>query len=180
MSARSLLAVVLVACVMPVAVDAAATPTGSGSPSCLRGSWVANQAETNRVMRALIPNFPAEVKGRLYMIFRDGAFQYGSRQLVFKATFGNRALIARGQFFTLAPYTARNGSFTTGRGTVTTEWGKLTGIKDGKTYTVDGPPSSTRPIPGGTTPFECRGNTLKVKLPRFASLSWITLQRGTP
>jgi hypothetical protein len=56
----------------------------------------------------------------------------------------------------------------------------MTGIKAGKSYTVDGPPTSTRRIPGGPTPFQCRGSTLKVKLPRFASLSWITLQRGTP
>ncbi|MGL6278320.1 MAG: hypothetical protein ACRC50_02035 [Gaiella sp.] len=158
----------------------ASTPGGSGSPACLRGSWVASQAETNRVIRALVPNFPAEARGRLYMIFRDGAFQYGSRQLVYTATFGDVTMIARGQFFTLAPYTARPGVFTTGAGEVTTEWGKMTGIKDGKTYTVDGPPTSTRRTPGGPTPYRCSRGTLQVKLPRFASLEWITLRRGTP
>jgi hypothetical protein len=181
MPARPLVAaLVAVAALSFVAAAQPASGPGFGTPACLRGSWVANQAETNRVMRALVPNFPAEVRGRLYMIFRDGMFQYGSRQIVFKATFGNRGFIARGVFFTLAPYTAQRGVFTTRAGTVTTEWGKLTGIKDGKAHTVDGPPSSTQRIPGGSTPFQCRGNTLKVKLPRFASLSWITLTRGTP
>ena len=127
---RSLVVLALL-CAAP-AVHAASTPTGAGSPSCLRGNWVASQAETNRVMRALVPNLPAEVEGRLYMIFRDGAFQYGSRRLVYTASFGDVTLIARGRFFTLAPYTARRGVLTTGAGEVTTEWGKLTGIKDGK------------------------------------------------
>lgn len=167
-----------------VLAAAAASPApaagGFGSASCLRGNWVASQAETNRVMRALVPDVPAEVRGRLYMIFRDGAFQYGSRQLVYTASFGELTMIARGRFFSLARYTARPGTFTTGAGSVTTEWGKMTGIKAGKSYTVDGPPTSTRRIPGGPTSFQCRGSTLKVKLPRFASLSWITLQRGTP
>lgn len=173
------LVVLAVLCAAP-AVHAASTPTGAGSPSCLRGNWVASQEETNRVMRALVPNLPAEVEGRLYMIFRDGAFQYGSRRLVYTASFGDVTLIARGRFFTLARYTARRGVLTTGAGEVTTEWGKLTGIKDGKVYTVDGPPTSTRRTPGGPTPFRCGGGTLRVKLPRFASLDWITLRRGTP
>ena len=97
--------------------------TGSGTPACLRGNRVASQGETNRVMRALIPNVPAEVRGPLSMIFRDGALQYGSRQVVYTANFGNVTLIARGPFFALAPYTARRGTFSTSAGELTTEWG---------------------------------------------------------
>ena len=62
------------------AASSAAAASGSGSASCLRGNWVASQGETNRVLRALIPTGGFEATGRLYMIFRDGAFQYGSRQ----------------------------------------------------------------------------------------------------
>lgn len=171
---------ILVVAAAIVGGASAASGPGYGSPACLSGNWVGTRAETDRVTRALIPNFPGDVRGRLYMIFRDGAFQYGSRQLVYTVSGGETTLIARGRFFTLAPYTASRGVFTTEDGESTTEWGKLTGIKRGKTYTVNGPPTKTIPVPGGSTPFRCRGSTLQVKLPRFASLGWITLQRGTP
>jgi hypothetical protein len=162
------------------AASAASSPAGFGTAACLRGSWVANQAETNRVMRALVPVEGMVAKGRLYMLFRDGAFQYGTRYLELTNTIGDVRFIARSRFFTLAGYTARRGSFTTRAGESTIEYGKMTGMKDGKVYTVDGPPSRTTRVPGGMTPFQCRGSTLKVKLPRFASLDWITLQRGSP
>jgi hypothetical protein len=162
------------------AASSAAAASGSGSASCLRGNWVASQGETNRVLRALIPNGGFEATGRLYMIFRDGAFQYGSRQLVLEGTFGEITMIARGRFYTLAPYTARAGVFTTRAGESHIDWGRMTGSKAGRSYTVDGPPPSTTSIPGGPTPFQCRGSTLKVRLPRIASTGWITLQRGTP
>lgn len=119
-----------------------------------------------------------EPRGKLYMIFRNGAFQYGSTSLVLKVDVGDTVATAQARFFTLQRYTARTGSFTTTRGTSTIEYGKMTATSKGKTYTVNGPPPKTTRIPGGTTPFQCRGNTLKVKLPRFASLSWITLQRA--
>lgn len=162
------------------AAAAASTPAGFGTAACLRGKWVASQAETNRVMHALVPVGGMAAKGRLYMTFHDGAFQYGSTHIELTNTFGDRRLIMRARFFTLAAYTARRGSFTTSAGESTTEYGKMTGIKDGKAYTVDGPPTKTTRIPGGTTPFQCRGSSLKVKLPRFASLDWITLHRGSP
>lgn len=179
---RANVALLTVALAMTVvgAAAAASTPAGFGTAACLRGNWVASQAETNRVMHALVPVDGMAAKGRLYMTFHDGAFQYGSTHLEIANTFGNRRLIMRARFFTLAAYTARRGSFTTSAGESTTEYGKMTGIKNGKAYTVDGPPTKTTGVPGGTTPFQCRGSTLKVRLPRFASLDWITLHRGTP
>lgn len=176
----ALIAVLVGAVVGGDASLAASRPGGAGTPACLLGAWVANQAETNRVMHALVPVEGMVAKGRLYMLFRDGAFQYGSRYIELTNTFGDVRMIARARFFSLAAYTARRGSFTTRSGESTIEYGKMTGMKDGKVYTVDGPPTRTRRIPGGTTPFQCRGSTLKVKLPRFASLDWITLHRGTP
>ena len=157
-----------------------AAPQGFGAPSCLRGSWVANQTETRRVLRALVPVEGLSAKGALYMIFRDGNFQYGSRAL--QLTFGRGALelIGRASFFTLMPYTARRGVVTFGVGESTIEYGKMTGIKDGRSYSVAGPPPKTTRVPGGSAPFQCRDATLRMKLPRFASLEWITLRRGTP
>jgi hypothetical protein len=173
--------VVVGACliVMVVAFEAGAAPTpaGSGSPSCLRGHWVATDAETKRVMRALAPVPGLDPRGNLYMIFRDGAFQYGSTLLVFTMPVGDAVATARARFFSLQPYTARTGSFTTRRGESTIEYGPMSATKGGRTYTVPGPPTRTTSIPGGTTPFQCRGASLKVRLPRFASLNWISLHR---
>ena len=68
----------------------------------------------------------------------------------------------------------------TQRGESTIEYGSMTGSKRGRTYSVPGPPTRTTSIPRRLDPFQCRGSTLKVRLPRFASANWITLQRGTP
>jgi hypothetical protein len=177
---RSFLAVLLVVPVVAATAVAAPSPSpsGFGSANCIRGHWVANQAETKRVMRALVPVPGLEPRGKLYMQFRDGMFQYGSTSLVMTMNMGDAVATSSARFFSLARYTARTGSFTTSRGQATIEYGPMSATKRGKTYTVPGPPSKTTSIPGGTTPFQCRGSTLKVRLPRFASLNWITLQRG--
>jgi hypothetical protein len=175
--------VVVTACLSAVVATlalqagAAPSPAGFGSPGCLRGHWVSTQTETKRVMRALAPVPGLEPRGKLYMQFRDGMFQYGTTSLVMTMPVGDAVATSRARFFTLQPYTARRGSFTTGRGESTIEYGPMSATKGGRTYTVPGPPSRTRSVPGGTTPFQCRGGLLKVRLPRFASLNWITLHR---
>jgi hypothetical protein len=155
-----------------------ASGPGSGSPACLQGHWVASQAETRRVMHALVPVDGLEPRGRLYMHFRDGAFQYGSTHLVLQNTVGPMRMTARARFFSLAPYTARRGLMTLGRGETTIEYGPMSATKGGRTYTVPGPGARTRRIPGGSVPFQCRGSMLKVRMPRFAALDWITLHRA--
>jgi hypothetical protein len=172
------LVVVPAAAALAISALAAPSPAGFGSPSCLRGNWVASQAETRRVIHALARVPGLEPRGRLYMIFRDGAFQYGSTSLVFTQQIGDATMTARARFFSLQRYTARPGVLTTRRGESTIEFGPMSATKDGRTYTVPGPPAKTTSIPGGSTPFQCRGSTLRVRLPRFASLDWITLHRG--
>ena len=166
-----------------LALAALATPAqnpggGFGSPACLRGDWVANRAETNRVVRALIPVDAIQVKGKLYMQFREGAFQYGTTGMTTTISGGDLTMTATGRFFSLHRYTATPGVLVLARGERTTEWGKFTATKEGKTFTVNGPPTKTQRAAGGPVPFQCRRATLKVRLPRFASLNWITLQRG--
>jgi hypothetical protein len=129
-------------------------------------------------MHALVPVPGLDPRGKLYMQFRNGMFQYGSTSLVMTMPVGDAVATASARFFTLARYTARNGSLTTSRGRTTIEYGPMSATKGGQTYTVPGPPSKTTSTPGGATPFQCRGSTLRVRLPRFASLNWITLQRG--
>jgi hypothetical protein len=161
-----------------LAAGPAGAASGFGSAACLRGNWVANQAETQRVLDALVPTGQFESYGKLYMLFRDGAFQYGSTRLVLRTTIGEAEMIARARFFTLAPYSARPGVLTFRGGASTIEYEQMTASKGGRTYSVPGPPPRTVRTPGGSVPFQCRGSTLKVKLPRFASLGWITLHRG--
>lgn len=168
----------LVTAASTLSAGASPTPAGFGSPACLRGEWGATEAETKRVIRALARVPGLEPRGKLYMTFRDGVFQYGSTSLVFKMNIGDAVATARARFFTLQRYTARPGAFTTQGGESTIEYGEMTATKDGVTYSVPGPPTRTTRAPGGTTPFQCRGGVLKVKLPRFASLSWITLHRA--
>ena len=171
--------VVAAALTVVLATGAAATTTspGFGSPACLRGHWVAGHAETARVVRALVPVPGMEVNSKLYMQFGGGTFQYGTTSMVIRSQIGDAQLTARARFFTLAPYTARRGVLTLGAGETTVEFDEFTGVKDGRAYTVPGPPSRTSTSPAGSTPFQCRGNVLKVRLPRLASLNWITLQR---
>ena len=172
-----LLTTLVTAIALSGSASAASSP-GSGAPSCLRGNWVATQGETRRVMRALVPGGLFTSYGRLYMTFRGGAFQYGSTGLVLESNLGDATLTARARFFTLAPYTARTGLLTLRSGESTIEYGPMSGTKDGRTYPGPGPPSRTTPTPGGATAFRCRGSTLRVRLPRFAALDWITLRRG--
>jgi hypothetical protein len=169
---------VLVVAVSTLTAVASPNPAGSGTPACLRGEWGASQSETKRVLRALVPVDGLEPRGKLFMIFRNGNFQYGSTSLVLKIDLGDAVATARARFFVLQPYTARRGSFTTRGGESTIEYDEMTATKDGRTYSVPGPPTRTTRVPGGTTPFQCRGNTLKVRLPRVASLNWVTLQRA--
>ena len=175
-----LAALVAVAAALHVAVPAtAASSPGYGAPSCLRGNWVATQGETRRVLGSLVGSGLFTSYGRLYMTFRGGAFQYGSTGLVLESNIGDAVLTARARFFSLAPYSARPGLLVLRAGESTIEYGPMSGTKDGRTYTVPGPPTRTTPNPGGSTPFQCRGSTLKVRLPRISSLNWITLHRGS-
>ena len=174
----AIVGLVLVTAASALSAVASPNPAGFGSPACLRGEWGATQAETRRVIHALAPVPGLEPRGKLYMIFRNGAFQYGATSLVLKLNIGDAVATARARFFTLQRYTARTGSFTTQGGESTIEYGEMTATKDGVTHSVPGPPTRTTRVPGGTTPFQCRGNVLKVRLPRFASLDWITLHRA--
>jgi hypothetical protein len=170
----------LAASLVGVAAAGATTPAGFGTASCLRGEWRAGQAETARVMRALAPVPGLDVRSSLYMIFRGNAFQYGTTSIVLTMDLGDARLTSKARFFTLAPFgVPRPGVLRLGRGNSTIEYGEFTGTKNGRTYSVPGPEPRTTRTPAGSVPFQCRRGTLRVKLPRFASLDWITLSRAS-
>jgi hypothetical protein len=170
----------LAAFLVAVSVAGATTPAGFGNASCLRGEWRAGRAETARVVRSLVPIPGMQVNSTLYMIFRDNAFRYGTTSMIVTMDLGDATLTAKARFFTLAPYgVPRPGALRLGRGSTTIEYGDFSGTKDGRTYTVPGPAPKTTRVPPGTVPFQCRGGTLRVKLPRISSLGWITLRRAS-
>lgn len=173
---RMLTLVSLVAAIAAVSQSALARslPGAPNSPACLRGSWVATTAESERVLKSLVPG-PYEFRSKLYMIFQDGAFQYGTTKFVLQSSIGGITTTAVGRFFSLQPYTATRGAIRLGPGESTVEFTRLTA--GGRSATPP-PPKTTRLPGGGPTPFQCRGGQLKYKLPGLSSLGWITLHRG--
>jgi hypothetical protein len=168
-AAVSAVALALAAAFVLAATTAPARAATPNSPSCLRGNWVASTTESRRVLRSLVPG-PYEFTAKLKMIFQNGIFQYGTDSFRFNIA----DTVVKGSILVLARYTAVRGAVTIAPGTSTVTYS----LVSAKGNIVSPPPEQTTRIPGGRTPFQCRGNTLKYKLPRLSSLGWITLQRG--
>jgi hypothetical protein len=149
--------------------EATALP-GRDSPACLRGHWTATVPESRRVLKSMVAG-QYDFKAKLYMIFDRTTFSYGTPSFVFHAP-GNS--LAKGRFFTLHGYTARTGRITlaAGRAHLVFEEFSVAG------HSATPPPAQEYGVPGGQTPFQCRGSVLKYKLPRLSGLGWITLHRG--
>jgi hypothetical protein len=166
----------LLALVVVSALPAASNPAPGAS--CLRGRWVASQAEANRVLQALAPG-PFRIRGQLNASFLRGLFVYGSSAMVLETTTPGLDLKAHGSFLYQAAYTVRNGNIVTQQGTSALSFDEFTATKNGRTASVPGPPDSSRTIPGGPTPFQCTRTRLKIKLPSFASSGWVVYQRSS-
>ena len=75
-----------------------------------------------------------------------------------------------------SPTRRARGVLTLGAGETTSSTASSPGPRMDGAYTVPGPArEDEQRSPAGSIPFQCRGNILKVRLPRFASLNWITL-----
>lgn len=154
-------------------VAATATQAAPNSPSCLRGRWTATTGESRRVLKSMVPG-PYDFRAKLYMVFDRTTFQYGTPSFTFEVPTAAGPAIAKGGLVAIAGYRATRGTVTFAAGTSTVEFAA---ISLGE-FSVPPPPTRTQRIPGGATPFQCRGGTLKVRLPRLSSLGWITLRRG--
>ena len=58
-----------------------------------------------------------------------------------------------------------SGKLILGRGESELFISKFSATKDGRTFTVPGPGATTRRTPAGETPYTCRGDTLRWKIP---------------
>ncbi len=159
-AARALALTSLIAATLAVTQIAWARtlPGAPNSPACLRGHWVATKAESQRVLRVLVPG-PYTFTGKLYMDFRDGTMQYGTTRFVISVP---GAPPGSGSFFMAYTYTATRGRVTLSRGT--------------GTVTVKGIATNVT-SPGSVTPFQCNATRLRWKGP--PQVGWLTLGRAS-
>lgn len=133
---------------------AAAAPN---SAACLRGHWVASLAESQRVLKLMVPG-PYSFTGKLYMDFRVGTMAYGTPAFVIEA--GGTS--AKGSFVTLHGYSsAGRGRINLRAGTATTE--------------VLGQEQTSR-VPAAAAQFECNASRLRYRMP--GPVGWMTLNRA--
>ncbi len=154
-----------------VGVLAGGAGSSPGEPSvrdrCVRGDWKMSNSASNAVLQSLIrtPNISVE-RGVLTASFpRAGTMRYGTTDMVVKADGG--ALVMRGTatFIFEASWSTSRGKLILGRGESELFISKFSATKDGRTFTVPGPGATTRRTPAGETPYTCRGDTLRWKIP---------------
>ena len=147
---------------------AVSAPTeASARDRCVRGDWKMSNSASNAVLQSLIriPNISVE-RGVLTASFpREGTMRYGTTHMVVKADGG--ALVMRGTatFIFEASWSTSRGKLVLGRGESELFISKFSATKNGQTYTVPGPGATTKRTPAGETPYTCRGDTLRWKIP---------------
>ena len=134
---------------------------------CVRGDWKMSNAASNAVLQSLIrvPNITVE-RGVLTASFpREGTMRYGTTHMVVKADGG--ALVMRGTatFIFEASWSTSRGKLVLGRGESELFISKFSATKNGQTFTVPGPGATTKRTPAGETPYTCRGDTLRWRIP---------------
>ena len=160
--------------------------TGSSSPSavetrvkdrCVRGEWRMSNAASNTMLRSLIqvPTISIE-SGVLTAAFpRDGRMVYGTTHMVVKVDGGALVMKGSATFHFEAGWQTANGKLILDAGRSELYIAKLTAIKDGQTFAVNGPPPTRRRTDPGATPYTCSANTLRWKIP--LNNTWATFRR---
>lgn len=147
--------------------SAAQSPTAVTRDPCLRGQWRMGPAASTALLRNLVP-IPGWLvtDGTITTSFRNGRMVYGSTLFILEGSVGDgQSLTAEASWINESSYRTRNGRIITGPVTSEIAYGEMTGTKDGRTYTVPGPPGRTQTLPGGATPYTCTRTTLKWPVP---------------
>jgi hypothetical protein len=134
---------------------------------CVRGEWRMSNAASNAMLQSLIhtPNITI-ASGVLSAAFpRDGRMVYGTTHMVVKVEAGGLVMKGSATFNFEAGWQTANGKLILDAGRSELYIAKLSATKDGRTYTVDGPPPTRRRTDGGATPYTCSANTLRWKIP---------------
>lgn len=134
-------------------------------------------AAANALLQRLIPNPNMRVsEGVLTAAFpRDERMKYGSTHFVLTLTGGELTMIGSATFFFEAGWQTGNRKLILDAGRSELVISKFTAIKDGKRFTVSGGSPLRQRVQGGATPYTCRGNTLRWKIP--INNTWATFQR---
>ena len=167
---RLLLSLVSVAAIT-LGVLAGGAGSSPGEPNvrdrCVRGDWRMSNSASNAVLQSLIrtPNISV-AQGVLTASFpREGTMRYGSTHFVVKVDGGALVMTGTASFVFEANWSTSRGKLVLGRGASELFISKFTATKNGQTYTVPGPGATTRRTPAGETPYTCRGDTLRWKIP---------------
>jgi hypothetical protein len=91
--------------------------------------------------------------------------RYGSTHFVVKVDGGALVMTGTATFVFEASWSTSRGKLVLGRGTSELFISKFSATKDGRTFTVPGPGATTKRTPAGETPYTCRGDTLRWKIP---------------
>ncbi len=153
------------------------------NPACVRGSWVANTAEAQRLVRRLLPpalNMRVQ-RGALSATFVDGKLVYGGYSLVFVAGGGANEIAIKStvDIIAKAPYRVSGNRLVLGSGKYKLHYLNVVVSLNGSSKVSRRPPDVAVTSPGGSVPFTCSGGTLrwKVPLPLGSSGTWLTFQR---
>lgn len=173
----ALFAAVVGSC-LPVSGSSAATVA---TEACnLRGSWVANTAESTRYMRALNPTTTTitVTSGALSATFDRGSFTFGSLGLKLKGRKGATRIKQEIDIEAVAPYSAAAGRISLGRGTYKLRYiSNVITTSNGVTVPVR-LPSTSIATPRGGAGYTCTPNTLHLRVPLGGDRGVVlTLQR---
>jgi hypothetical protein len=139
----------------------------SARDRCVRGDWKMSNSASNAVLQSLInsPNIRV-ARGVITASFpREGTMRYGSTDFVVRVDGGSLVMSGTGTFIFEAGWSTRNGRLVVGAGRSEVFISKFTATKDGRTVTVPGPGSTFKRTPRSPTPYTCRGDTLRWKIP---------------
>ena len=176
--------VVLTSVVALVAGVFAGTGAGSSRATearvqdrCVRGEWRMSNAAANALLQRLISNPAMRVtEGVLTAAFpRGDRMRYGSTHFVLTLNAGEITMIGSATFYFEAGWQTGNGKLILDAGRSELVISKFTAIKDGKTVTAPGGPPVRQRTQGGGTPYTCRGNILRWRIP--INNSWATFRR---
>jgi hypothetical protein len=96
---------------------------------------------------------------------RRGPALYGSTHFVVQVSGGDMVLKGTATFHFEAGWATRAGKILLGAGRSELVISKFTATKDGRTFTVAGPPPTIRRTRPGAAPYTCNRTTLRWKVP---------------
>lgn len=155
-----------------------ATDTRVQQDRCVRGEWRMSTSASNALLQSLIPLANIRVtQGVMTAAFpRNGRMLYGSTHFVVKLTAGPLTMTGTADFSFEASWQTGNGKLILDAGRSYLYISKFSATKDGKTVTVAGPPPTVRRVSGDATPYTCRGDRLRWKIP--LNDTWVTFRRA--